>query len=306
MGYIDIVRKRASMGNSAIDILIETSPASIEIENYYSKELLKAIIVEDSSSDFVDEKILYTQPNALSEGKIIKWNEIDWILFQEQLTVEDKYDKFFILECSSKINFLIDGYKSKSHPVSFLKTSQGMKSTRASSRYIYTQGDSSIVALINTNSETEKLKEEDELIVNNSVWKIETINNYESNEVIVLGLNKVLKSNADDLDDNIANSDKEIGGNTYNDGTYEFVIVGDPTIKINSYKKYEVRKIDEDGNRIIPTNVSFSTTSDKIILTQNGKVATVNAKQELGEFTLRATADGKSISTKIKVIDLWG
>lgn len=306
MGYIDIMKKRASVDTNSIDVLIETSPASIDIENYYTKELLKAVIVEDGSSDFVDEKILYTEPNILSEGEIIKWNGINWILFQEELTVEDKYDKFFILECSSKINFLIDGYKSKSHPISFLKTSQGMKSTRASSRYIYTQGDSSIVALINTNSETEKLKENNELIVNGNVWEVETVNNYESNEIIVLGLNKVLKSNADDLDDNLADSDKEIGGTTYNDGAYEFVIVGDPTIKINSYKKYEVRKIDEDGNRFVPTNVSFSTTSDKVILTQNGKIATVNTKEELGEFTLRAVADGKSISTKIKVIDLWG
>lgn len=306
MGYIDIVRKRASSSKNVFDLLIEEGTSKVRVENYYTQEQSEGILVEDKSSDFVDEKVLYLHSGKLTEGDIVKWKGINWILFQEELTISDNFDKFFILECSSKINFLIDGYKSKAHPVSFLKTSQGMKSTRASSRYIYTQGDSSMVALVNTNSETKHLKDGDELIVNNNIWEVETVNNYESNSISVIGLNKVLKDGTDDVDDNVANSDEKIDGTTYNDGAYEYVIVGDPTIKINSYKKYEVRKIDEDGNRYEPTDVAFSTTTDKVILSQNGKIATITTSEELGTFTLRAIAEGKSISTTIKVIDLWG
>jgi hypothetical protein len=74
-----------------------------------------------------------------------------------------------MIESLSVVNFLVSGVKSKSHPVSFLKSSYGNKSTRAGSRFFYTGNDSNINLIINKNSDTETLKQKDELIINKTV-----------------------------------------------------------------------------------------------------------------------------------------
>lgn len=308
MGYLDIAKRRMDKVNSSspVDILIEGSVGSIALVNFYTDNQYTGILVEDKSSNFVDEKILYIKSNDFVEGNIITWDGINWILFQKDHDTVESYDKFYMLECSSKIQFLIDGYKSKEHPVSFLKTSQGMKSTRASSRYIYTEGDSNMTILMNRNSETENLETSNELIINKTVWEIGTINTYESDSILVIELNKVLKSNADDIDMNIADSDNELDGVTYNDGLYDYIIAGDNSISIESSKDYQVFRIDEDGSRDIVNSVVYSVAPELVILSQVNDIATLTAEVDTGSFTLTADFDGNTISKNIEVTNFWG
>jgi len=308
LDYIDVAKARMSLVDTRnpIDSLIKTGAGNVVVSNFYTKEEFEVIIVEDSSDDFTDEKVLYCYVGSFLEGDVIEWDNTKWILFQEEKNTKDNYRKFFIIESLSVVNFLVDGVKSKSHPISFLKSSYGNKSTRAGSRFFYTGSDSSINLIINKNSDTETLEQEDELIINGTVWEIDVINNYELQSIIAMGVSRIRASNSDDFDDNVANTFEGITGSSIVYGDYTYTIVGEPKISLGSQEVYTVKKIDAEGNRVEPANVSFSTSSPLVILAQNGNKATVVSKETTGSLTLRATSDGKSITANLEIVGFWG
>jgi len=308
LDYIDVAKARMSLVSTGnpIDRLIETGAGNVTVSNFYTKEEFEVVVVEDSSDDFTDEKVLYCYVGSFLEGDVIEWDNSKWILFQEEKNTKDDYRKFFMVESLSVVNFLVDGVKSKSHPISFLKSSYGNKSTRAGSRFFYTANDSSINLIINKNSDTETLEQKDELIINKTVWEVDIINSYESQSVIAMGLSRIRASNSDDLDGNIANTFEGITGSSIVYGDYTYTIVGEPKIRLGAQEVYEVKKIDANGNRVEPTSVSFSTSSPLVILAQNGNKATITPGEMTGSFTLRALADGKSITANLEIVGFWG
>lgn len=307
MDYTEVVNSRMqSKSNNPIDSLIKAGAGNIIVENFYTKEQKEVIFVEDDSDEMTDEKIMYTYYELFSEGDIVTWKDTNWILFQEELNTTDKYSKFFVIESLSNVRFYIDGIKSKEHPISFLNAKFGTKSPKSSSRYTTQENSSTILAIINKNNETEQLEMQNEIIINGSVWKIELINDYESQSIIVLGLVRVKNSNSDDLDNNIANTIDGIGGVVANDGTYDYIISGEPTISIGDYEEYEVVRIEENGNRSAPNSVVFSTPSSLVVLSQDNNIATINAQSDTGTFILSATVDGNDITTQIEITNYWG
>lgn len=308
MDYIEVAKKRmaANLDKTPLDSLINNNPSSIFIEDYYGGESYDAVIVEDSSTDFTDEKILYTHPDKLSEGDVITWQDTKWIVSQEELNTVGNYNKFYISECIGEISFLVDGRVSNKHPIAVLKSTFGVGESRTSARYSIRKENSSLKIIVNKNNETSNLKTEDELIINKKVWQIKDINSYISNSVIIFELDVAQESNMDDIDGGIANTYNAIDGSIVSDGYYSYMIVGSPTIKENSYKEYEAIKVDENGTKIEPSLINYTTSSNLITLTTKNKKAIIHTSNELGIFTIYANIDGKSINANIEIVDFWG
>lgn len=272
---------------------------------YDTTKTVEVSVVEDKSDGATDEKIIYSEPGVIQEGDVLIWGDTNWIVFQEEKNTIDDYNKFFIIESLSNIKFLIEGIPSKEHPVSFMKTNMDATS-RMSSRYSATLMASSSSIIVNKNVQTDKLELQDELVVGGHVWKIESINKYESQSVIIFELIEQRISNSDDIFGGIANTKGELEGTSSNDGVYDYVIVGDNKITIETTNTYEARKIDSNGDRVIPNLVTFSTTSDLVTLTQVGNKVEVAAGIETGTLTLEADIDGNISTIEIKVVGFWG
>jgi len=307
MGYIDIVRKRMNFSpDNPLDTLIKGNVANIEVKNVYTGDTFVGVIVEDDSDSMTDEKILYLYPGDMHEGDVIEWKEKKWILFQEELNTLNQYNKFFIIECLGDIKFLLNGKESGTHPIAFLKSRAGASTTKVGARYYHAIGNSFLSAIVNKNEETVSLKRDDELIINKNIWEIESLNNYESDSVIVLGLREGKISNSDDVISGVANTINNLNSPIVTDGTYEYTIEGEPTISVESYKTYVVKKIDSFGNEIPLDTVLYSTTSDLVTLIPEGNDVKIVAGEEAGTFILNVAVDGQEIDVNIEILSFWG
>jgi len=76
LDYIDVAKARMSLVDTRnpIDSLIKTGAGNVVVSNFYTKEEFEVIIVEDSSDDFTDEKVLYCYVGSFLEGDVIEWD----------------------------------------------------------------------------------------------------------------------------------------------------------------------------------------------------------------------------------------
>jgi len=76
LDYIDVAKARMSLVSTGnpIDRLIETGAGNVTVSNFYTKEEFEVVVVEDSSDDFTDEKVLYCYVGSFLEGDVIEWD----------------------------------------------------------------------------------------------------------------------------------------------------------------------------------------------------------------------------------------
>lgn len=237
----------------------------------------------------------------LKTGTLLQWNNSYWIVLYE---VEPKKTSSFngvIKKCNHELKW-IDKYGiERSTPCyisgyagSDLQYKTSANGFGANSSFLFSSSNALLNVIVQANSETQILENEDRFVLNREAWILDNVDSISSNDLIYLQLKHVMRNkNDDDLDNSLANTDYL--------NSWSLKIVNGDEISLYPGDSVPIEVLLYELNDIVhtPVDLTWTVSDDSIIKLDGDTVKGLAA----GEATLTvAISECEDVFDTLKIV----